>query len=332
MAYRHWLHEQLLRDGWPGVEAMLKRKEQEDVDLDFKVKLDPTRGDLDKKEREILAPALSAMANSMGGAVIYGIDCRKGSDQVDGAEAAQPITGLARFTSDLRINIPNLAMPRLEEVSIDVLERPGSVDCGIVMISVARSERRPHRSEAAGDKRYYKRSGSNTVQMEHFDIEDAFSRQSVARLELGALEAVGAGTLHGAAMYQLLVSLKNVSNVTAKFPFVEIVRIAGARITGHDNVLIAPSPDGQFRTFAGGANMVIHPGQSKAFLRLPVYLDVQNHKISWIAGGARIDPASFVWLPDYRFELSVNLASENARSSSSTLHITGAQLEDLLRI
>lgn len=49
---------------------------------------------------------------------------------------------------------------------------------------VERSDRRPHRSEASGDKRYYKRAGDSSFIMEHYDIEDAFNRTTPAELQL----------------------------------------------------------------------------------------------------------------------------------------------------
>lgn len=198
--------------------------------MDFKSKADPAHGGLERKDREILAQTLSALANSMGGAVIYGIDCRVNDDGVDAAADIKAIQGIRRFASEVTANIANLVLPRLEGVAVDLIEKPDASDTGILVISVERSERRPHRSEAAGDKRYYKRSGSNTVQMEHFDVEDAFHRQSVAKLEFDTPIPFEAGSSNNTHHYHLAFFLRNVSNLTAKFPFVEVECLQGGVI------------------------------------------------------------------------------------------------------
>jgi predicted HTH transcriptional regulator len=112
MVFRHPVHESLLSEGWAEVQSLRDRGEQETVELDFKTKSDPTTGALEKKEREILAQAMAALANSMGGAIIYGIDCRTNSDGVDEACGLKPIQSIKRFASEVRTNIPNLVIPR----------------------------------------------------------------------------------------------------------------------------------------------------------------------------------------------------------------------------
>lgn len=336
MAYRHAIHEALLQVGWTEVQSLIARGEQEAVDLDFKGKSDPTSGALEKKEREILAQALAAFANSMGGAVIYGIDCRPNSDGVDEAAAIKSIQGIKRFASEVKTNIPNLVMPRLEDVSVDLVEDPGQPGAGVLLISVGRSERRPHRSEAAGDKRYYKRSGSNTVQMEHFDVEDAFRRMSVAKLEFDeptSAQGGGAGNTH---RYYLRFFLRNVSNVSAKFPFVEIQKLTGGLVSDYGiddngNFPLKRVVPNQLRAFAGDANTVIHPGQAIEVFKLIFHVQMPSREINTSQQHARW-PEGFKAVADSTLELALGVACENAPLARQTFLFSGADLAEILNI
>src|SRR5438552_3573948 len=102
MAYRHALHQAVLQNGWAEIDALIARGEQETVDLDFKGKSDPSHGALERKDRELLGQGLAALANSIGGALVYGIDCRVNGDGVDEAALIKPIQGIKRFASEVR--------------------------------------------------------------------------------------------------------------------------------------------------------------------------------------------------------------------------------------
>lgn len=333
---KHAIHERLLRDGWPEVLSIVSRREQETVDLDFKSKSDPAHGALDRKDREILAQTLSALANSIGGAVIYGIDCRVNDDGVDAAADIKAIQGIRRFASEVTANIANLVLPRLESVAVDLIEKPGAPDTGILVISVERSERRPHRSEAAGDKRYYKRSGSNTVQMEHFDVEDAFHRQSVAKLEFDTPTPFEGGSSNNTHHYYLAFFLRNVSNVTAKFPFVEVERLQGGviwqyGIDGNGTFPLKPMPTSRLRWFGGDANIVIHPGQAIDVFRLVFHVQRPSREINSSAQHATW-PEGFIPIATASLELSLRIACENAALMRQTFQYSGAELADLLKV
>lgn len=157
---------------------------QEGLQLDFKLKSNTTNGELNRDDRKVLGPALSAFANSAGGLLVWGIEAKRNSDGVDAADREVPIPNLARFQSDVTRAVGELLMPRHD--GIHVLPIPDSADntAGFLAILVERSERRPHRSEAPDDKRYYKRAGDISYVMEHYDIEDAFNRVAPTELQL----------------------------------------------------------------------------------------------------------------------------------------------------
>jgi predicted HTH transcriptional regulator len=178
------LFERLRQEGCSFIEELVKNRHPETVQLDFKLKENLTNGELNKKDREILGPALSALANSAGGLLIWGIEAKRGADGVDAAQKKVPIPQLSRFRSDVIRAVAELLMPRHDGIDIETVEDPATAGAGYLAIWVERSARRPHRSEAAGDKRYYKRAGDSSFIMEHYDIEDAFNRIAPTHLRL----------------------------------------------------------------------------------------------------------------------------------------------------
>jgi len=52
-------------------------------------------------DRKTLAVAISGFANSSGGLIVWGIDARKGSEEIDYAQQAAPLADAALFQSRL---------------------------------------------------------------------------------------------------------------------------------------------------------------------------------------------------------------------------------------
>jgi predicted HTH transcriptional regulator len=91
------LFDRLKDEKFAVIEELVRDRYQETVQLDFKTKANAKSGELSKNDRAVLGPALSALANSAGGLLIWGIEARK--DPVDGIDAAQakvPISGLSQ--------------------------------------------------------------------------------------------------------------------------------------------------------------------------------------------------------------------------------------------
>lgn len=177
--------------GSDAIHRWIEERRQEAVQLDFTAKVRSAHGRLDKDDKAVIGPALSAFANLAGGLLVIGVQTSK-SDEIDAASKADPIKDIARFKNDAVRATAELLMPRHPGIEIEIVEEKTARGSGYLAIWVERSERRPHRSEASGDKRYYKRSGDSSFVMEHYDVEDAFKRITVATLELG-LEQVIAG-------------------------------------------------------------------------------------------------------------------------------------------
>jgi hypothetical protein len=106
------LFDGLAKDGAPAVRGLLGR--MEDVDFDCKRKADPTTGGASKGDREVLGRTLSALANSMGGLLLWGVDARQDAKtKIDAVCDFIPIADIDQFKSEMVRLADDALMPRL---------------------------------------------------------------------------------------------------------------------------------------------------------------------------------------------------------------------------
>lgn len=277
--------DDLLANGEPLLEDLVEQKKQETLELEFKTKEDPGHGSASKTDKKKLGEALSGFSNSMGGALIWGVDARPDDDGVDCVVRLKPIREIAKFESQVRTLTGELLAPKNETVQIHTIpsKEQGS---GYLLVLVERSERRPHMSLAPQDRRYYKRSGTSFYMMEHFDVEDAFNRRSVAKLEVFHKWRVTRrpDRVRG----ELGVGIANKTQVPARFPYLHFDYVLGASLSpygidGATNFGLPRKPTGDSTIlFAGGANDILHATQQQLIchftleLRRPTSLEALN--------------------------------------------------------
>ncbi len=262
--------DELAAKGAPAVRSLLGRAE--DLDFDCKRKQDSANGYLERKDRDILGEIISAFSNSIGGLLIWGPDARKDpGDGIDKIIDFYPISDIFRFESEVKQAVVDLLMPRHPGIYVQAI--PETSGAGFLLVYVERSERRPHRSEAAGDKRYYQRAGSTSRVMEHFEIEDAFRRQTTPILELittlyqGAAQSGGVGP--STFDVGLNVSLRNISHLSAMYPYV-LLEIRGNwnKDMGRQTPDVKQRPEAGFWCFEGNNDVVIHPGITRTMINI----------------------------------------------------------------
>jgi hypothetical protein len=252
------LFDQITQDGEPAIDQFVAVRFQENVELEFKSKQHPNNGDLTKDDRKNLGIALSALSNSMGGLLIWGVEAGKNADGVDCATAVKPISQIEKFRTEVERAISQAIMPRHEGIRISIIRRSAEPNSGYLAVHVERSERRPHRCEF-GEKQYFKRVGDSSIAMEHYDIEDSFKRFTAPRLE-AEYRLSNAGRRSGPngsfATVRVIISLRNTSNMSAQYPYLKLEETQGIRPGAW-----YAGPDGGWLPlpFQGGADVVIHP-------------------------------------------------------------------------
>ena len=157
------------------IQDLIREQRPEDLSLEYKRSDALTKTDEKKSE---ITKDVSAMANSAGGVIIYGIDEQKLSkgpikldsgvdpDEISREWLEQVIdSGIRRKVGSLRIN----------PVRISSTGRP------VYVVSVPQSNWAPH---MARDHRYYKRLGTTTTMMEEYEVRDVARRLESPDLHL----------------------------------------------------------------------------------------------------------------------------------------------------
>jgi predicted HTH transcriptional regulator len=148
---------------------------EESITLDYKASPALTR---DGKGPDELCKDVSALANSTGGQLIYGIEEDKKTakpSKVDGGVADPKIT---REWIEQVLN--SKVQPRMDGVRIERVDMQTG-KFGYV-ITVQQSQTGPHQ---APDGKYYRRFNLQSVPMHDYEIRDVMRRSTVPNLKLG---------------------------------------------------------------------------------------------------------------------------------------------------
>ena len=223
-----------------------------------------------RPEKELLAKGLSGFANADGGVIVWGVDCRQGSDGKDVPRKIIPIDGLTHTLGKLEELRAFAVSPAVPGIEHRLIPSDGTSDSGVLATFVPRSDEGPHMARFRLD-RYYVRVGSTFRKMEHFQLEDMFGRRPRPVLECGyslqvRSENPGAGRARRSRILAVL-TLRNVGRGSAERPFVGI-RDYAVRQTGGGlprGMLVA------FRSEAGDTSflapdLTLHPGTSVSAL------------------------------------------------------------------
>jgi hypothetical protein len=158
------------------IETLIREQRQEDLQLEYKrsdalAKTDPKRTEISKD--------VSAMANSAGGVIVYGVDeqkARNGPIRLDdGIDQNEYPTEWLEQVIDSRIQ------RRIEGVKVQPV-RMSSNGRHVYVVSVPQSNRAPH---MAADHRYHKRLGTTTARMEEYEVRDVGRRSESPDLYIG---------------------------------------------------------------------------------------------------------------------------------------------------
>ncbi|MBX5239370.1 MULTISPECIES: helix-turn-helix domain-containing protein [unclassified Rhizobium] len=308
-------YDELISRGETAVRELIGK--QETLQLEFKAneQRDPIfqDGALTKSGRKLLAKEASAFANSAGGVIVFGVDCRA-VDGIDQAEKLTPISNIQRAETSVRDAASELLQPRHDGIRVASISTASDLTSGFVIVDVPRSERRPHRSEATDQKQYFKRSGSRSYPMEHYDIEDAFKRTTAPSLSLKhslrRTMTVGSDEGH----YHLEIAMLNDGAVSAKSVTLQIWNRQGSMF-GHDFYSKQPNFTTNYEGrehIAAPADFVIHPGETRKF----------HHFTFEMARKSGVITVGKVPLEGKRFSFDYAIGADSLRIEERTLDLT----------
>jgi Putative DNA-binding domain len=309
----------LVAKGEDALTEMVAAQAPETLQLEFKSSNDREPWIRDKRltdvAKKVLGKALSGVANSAGGILVLGLDARRDEDGVDAAADLRPFQQLRLLETLITQAVSDLLQPKHSTIRVASIPSYTASDTGFVVIDIPRSERRPHRSEASGQKQYFKRTAGATFPMEHYDIEDAFRRQTTPDLildfQLGTGVRIGQFSQVECVLDLFLV---NQGDVTAKQPSMRVQRhssvIPGSKFGGG---MRETRTDGRYVVIPSGSDFVVHPGERR-----------QLEKLTFRVAGDEKQGVSFVEPKGNfeAFELSYILYAEGMRPRTGVIAVT----------
>ena len=116
----------------------------------------------EKGAHKIWSESLSAFANTEGGVLLWGLDCRRDDSGVDQVVGRSLVEEPEAFVSKLRSMLSQMNSPPVAGVRIDAVPDPDNRNRGFVVCYIPESGNKPHRAELAG-RNYYLRIGDSSV-------------------------------------------------------------------------------------------------------------------------------------------------------------------------
>ncbi len=178
------IFEEIVAGGLPRIRAFVSDQQEEHLYLDFK-KASEGHGPASSDDRAHLAEALSGFANSDGGVIVWGIECKsvqKGDPDV--ASALRPIGNLMTFLADLQKATAEVVAPGVIGVQHISIEDETGQNQGYVVSFIPRSEGEPHMARGKHQHRFYYRSGSSFLKMEPYMLADRYGRRPHPKLQI----------------------------------------------------------------------------------------------------------------------------------------------------
>lgn len=168
------LFERISSSGEAAIDQFITDRQSEELFLDFKRSSDNGSGArLHDRDRDNLAKAISGFANSEGGVIVWGVDCRPNQELGDVAAAKTSVQNPRRFKSWLENAVSGLTLPPHPGVLHLAVEGAGD-HLGFVATYIPKSHMAPH--QCLRPPQYYMRAGSNFEPVPHGVLAGMFGR------------------------------------------------------------------------------------------------------------------------------------------------------------
>lgn len=209
------------------IQQYIDDKIQESLTLDYKAAEALQKKDEKRKE---ITKDVSAMANSAGGIIIYGVREYKSEDSSFFPEIIDPVDQ-SLYTKELLQQVINTIRPKLDGVIITPVQIGIDTKTIVYIVEIQQSTT----AHQASDYRYYKRYNSLSIPMEDYEIRDVMGRlknpefEVTFRISKNEYDQVYGGNPYGLNMlntpkktkhiieYSLEINAKNISSVVTNY-------------------------------------------------------------------------------------------------------------------
>lgn len=180
------LFDRLQQGGTTALDELIADREPESLFLDFKRSEDDGRGTtLAKSDNKNLSKAISGFANSSGGVVVWGVDCRR---DASGSEVAKPhcLEDAKGFETKLQSAVSRTTMPAFSGVEFHAFVQADDNPAGFVAMYVPQSFIGPIRGLVG--EQYYIRAGSDFVPAPHDVLAGMFGRAPQPQIGINLIQ------------------------------------------------------------------------------------------------------------------------------------------------
>lgn len=168
------LFDRLRKNGADALDVLIADREPESLFLDFK--RSPNEGRdrlLAAEDNKNLSKSISGFANSSGGVVVWGVDCRKDALGVENA-TKYPLADADGFNTKVQSAVSRVTIPPHPGVQVHSFDEPGSSPQGFVAVLIPQSQIGPIRSITTSH--YHMRTGSDFGIVPHDLLAGMFGR------------------------------------------------------------------------------------------------------------------------------------------------------------
>lgn len=214
-----------------------------------------------------LGKCISAFANAEGGIVIWGLFAKEqNKSSPDLIQEERPIRNVTKVKTDFDSIIGKVVSRRVVGVQNEIVYTDKTQDLGFIVTCIPKSDEAPHRveGETKYSGRYYRRHGSGSYEMEHYELEEMFGGRSSPKLLFVISTHLAIDIYEKVKQYNIKFGMKNVGKAIAKYPFLEIVIKGSCNLTKHafgidgsGHTGLPPVRDGNCK-YQGGVSDIIH--------------------------------------------------------------------------
>jgi hypothetical protein len=320
------LFDDLVQSGESGLNALITGRQQEHVQLDFKQKHDSSHGSLNDDDKRTLGEALSGFSNSMGGLLIWGIDARKGPDNVDCAQRLVSIANIEQFSASVTSLVGQLLMPPTKASGSRqypvMLIRAQAIFC----LRLTAQSGGPIAPRQKAGEAISNEPATAFFEMEHYDIEDAFNRTHVPTLQfvwrIDKTVTFGRNG-EGGFTATITLQLRNNSTKTAKYPYLYVrrpLKTNGKGISAPQGLQgFRQSGEGDLMYFVGGADQVINPETRSSIAIFAI-------EMRPTASTGVVDLINDMPYKAFEICLEYKFGCEDSRRNDGSVTLTGSEL------